>query len=141
MSDLLQHRIKVLLYRVQEGQPHYLLLRKSEGVDPPWGILDGAIGFDEQIESAIHREVFQDIGLPGAERLIDLQMPKRWLVGDEEIVEWPYGAKAPSADGGIVLDQRWSEYRWAEFGEAYSRLQLELDRAAMTRLHTLILAA
>ncbi len=141
MSDLLQHRIKVLLFRVLEGKPHYLLLRKSEGVDPPWGILDGAIGFDEQIESAIHREVFQDIGLPGAEALIDLQMPKRWLVGDEEIVEWPYGAKAPATDGGIVLDQRWAEYRWAEFGEAYARLQLELDRAAVTRLHTLILAA
>ena len=141
MSDLLQHRIKVLLYRVLEDQPHYLLLRKSEGVDPPWGILDGAIGFDEQIESAIHREVFQDIGLPGAEALIDLQMPKRWIVGDEEIVEWPYGAKAPGAGESLVLDDRWAEYRWAEFGEAYANLQLELDRAAMTRLHTLLSAA
>ena len=63
------------------------------------------------------------------------------LVGDEEVVEWPYGARAPVAVRPLVLDRRWADYRWAEFGEAYTELQLELDRAAVTRLHTLITAA
>jgi 8-oxo-dGTP pyrophosphatase MutT (NUDIX family) len=137
----LHHRIKVLLYRIERGLPHYLLLRRSEGVAPPWGLLDGAIGFGEQIETAIRRELFEDVGLPGTEQVIDLQMPKHWLVGDEQVVEWPYGARAPLGERPLVLDSRWSDYRWAEFGEAYSELHLELDRAAMTRLHTLISAA
>jgi predicted NUDIX family NTP pyrophosphohydrolase len=137
----LHHRIKVLLYRLEHGRPHYLLLRRSEGVAPPWGLLDGPIGFDEQIEAAIRREVLEDVGLPGTDQVIDLQMPKHWLVGDEEVVEWPYGARAPVAVRPLVLDRRWADYRWAEFGEAYTELQLELDRAAVTRLHTLITAA
>ena len=82
-----------------------------------------------------------DVGLPGAEQVIDLQMPKHWLLGDEQVVEWPYGARAPHAERPLVLDDRWAEYRWADFSEAYSELNLELDRAAVTRLHTLLSAA
>lgn len=136
-----QHRIKVFVYRLHQGQPHYLLLRKSAGRNTTWGALDGPIGFDEQIESAVKREVSNDVGLSGLRGPIDLQMPKRWLLGDEEIVEWPYGFHATSTNQALVLDPRWADYRWAEFSEAYGRLQLELDRAAVTRLHTLIGAA
>jgi len=140
MSEL-QHRIKVFVYRLDGGQPHYLLLRKSQGHDTTWGALDGPIGFDEQIETAIQREVTADVGLRGSGGPIDLQMPKCWFLGDEQIVEWPYGFRAVDTDSGPVLDERWAEYRWAVFGEAYSSFQLELDRAAVTRLHTLICAA
>jgi hypothetical protein len=136
----LQHRIKVFIYSFQQGAPRYLLLRSARGINPTWGTLDGAIGFGEKIETAIEREVTKDIGLPKPEDLIDLQMPKLWTLGDEEIVEWPYGSYAPSA-GELSLDARWADYRWAEFGAAYSSLHLELDRAAVTRLHTLISAA
>lgn len=140
MPDL-QHRIKVFVYRLHEGQPHYLLLRKSQGHNTTWGALDGPIGFDEQIEHAIQREVSEDIGLLANRGPIDLQMPKRWFLGDEQIVEWPYGFHAIDDGSGLVLDERWAEYRWAAFSEAYGRFQLELDRAAVTRLHTLICAA
>lgn len=139
MSDL-QHRIKVFVYSFDQGSPRYLLLRSARGINPTWGALDGPIGFGEQIETAIERELSTDIGVAKPGDLIDLQMPKLWLVGDEEIVEWPYGSYC-NQDGELVLDSRWSDYRWAEFGDAYSTLQLELDRAAVTRLHTLISAA
>jgi hypothetical protein len=140
MSEL-HHRIKVFIYRLQQGKPHYLLLRKAMGVNPTWGALDGEIGFHEQIETAIRREVCDDIGLPAERGPIDLAMPKRWVLGEEEVIEWPYGFQAPAPRRELVLDERWSEYRWAEFGDAYSLFQLELDRAAITRLHTMILAA
>ncbi|MFT7484425.1 MAG: hypothetical protein ACI9F9_000265 [Candidatus Paceibacteria bacterium] len=136
-----QHRIKVFVYRLHQGQPHYLLLRKSEGHNPIWGALDGPIGFGEQIETAVTREVCNDVGLLGSRGPIDLQMPKRWVLGDEEIVEWPYGFQTSSDPSGLILDSRWSEYRWAAYSEAFGTLQLELDRAAVTRLHTLIGAA
>lgn len=136
----LQHRIKVFVYTFQQGNPRYLLLRSARGVNPTWGALDGAIGFGEKIETAIEREVTRDIGLPKPQDLIDLQMPKLWQLGDEEVVEWPYGSLTPTI-GELILDSRWSEYRWAEFSEAYSSLHLDLDRAAVTRLHTMINAA
>jgi hypothetical protein len=31
-----------------------------------------------------------DIGLGRPAELIDLEMPTRWLVGDEEIIEWVF---------------------------------------------------
>lgn len=139
MHDL-QHRIKVYAFSLDRGQPHYLLLRRAEGVNPTWGALDGPINFGEQIEAAIQRELREDVGLDEPAGLIDLQMPKRWILGDEEIVEWPYGSQVPLTRE-LILDARWSDYRWAGFQEAYSSLHLELDRAAVTRLHTMITAA
>ena len=139
MSDL-QHRIKVFAFSLDQGHPNYLLLKRSEGINPTWGALDGPINFGEQIEAAIQRELREDVGLSEARSLIDLQMPKRWLLGDEEVVEWPYGSQV-RLTSEIVLDARWSEFRWAGFEEAYSSLHLELDRAAVTRLHTLLTAA
>jgi NUDIX domain len=140
MTDL-QHRIRVFIYRLDVSGPSYLLLRRSEGVNPTWGPLDGPIQFHEQIEAAIRREVREDVGLGDPENLVDLRMPKHWLLGEEEVIEWPYGAKAPSAPDELILDPRWSESRWTDFRETYSELHLEIDRAAVTRLHTLIVAA
>lgn len=139
MTDL-QHRIKIFVYRLEEAGPRYLLLRRSVGVDPTWGPIHGPIGFGEQIEAAIRREVLDDTGLSRALDLIDLQMPAHWQLGDEQIIEWPYGFRTQCEGRELVLDPRWSDFNWIEFGEAYSRLQLEVDRAAVTRLHTLIAA-
>ena len=140
MSDL-QHRVKVFVFHLVPEGIRYLLWRRSVGVDPTWGPLDGPIGFDEQIEAAIRREVLEDVGLDRPIDLIDLQMPAHWQLGDEQVIEWPYGFRTDPAERTRVLDSRWSDYRWAEFGEAYSRLQLDNDRAAVTRLHTLLSAA
>ncbi|MFT7670269.1 MAG: hypothetical protein ACI8X5_002977 [Planctomycetota bacterium] len=139
MSDL-QHRIKVFVYSLEEGLPRYLLLRSSMGINPTWGALNGSIGFGEQIETAIEREITTDVGLHKPADLIDLGMPKVWLIGDEEVVEWPYGSLADNPKD-VVLDSRWSEFRWAGYSEAYASFHLDLDRAAITRLHTMISAA
>src|SRR5262245_8959625 len=89
MSDLL-HRIKVFVFSMHGREPRYLLLR---GVTPEsvWGPIQGSIGFGEKLESAIRREVMDDIGVGRPLDLIDLQRPARWLVGDEEVIEWSFG--------------------------------------------------
>lgn len=140
MADL-QHRVRLFLYRHDEVAPSYLLLRRSEGVNPTWGPIDGPIQFHEQIEAAIRREVCEDVGLPEPRGVVDLQMPKLWQLGDEEVVEWPYGVHVPAISDEVQLDSRWSEWRWTDFSEAYAQLCLELDRAAVTRLHAWITAA
>ena len=136
----LQHRIKIFVYRIEPVGPRYLLLRRSVGVDPTWGPIHGPIGFGEQIEAAIRREVRDDTGLATALDVIDLRMPAHWLLGDEQIIEWPYGFRTELERRDLVLDPRWSDFTWTEFSDAYARLQLDVDRAAMTRLHTLIAA-
>jgi hypothetical protein len=136
MTDLL-HRLKIFVFRIQERTPNYLLLRAS-GTESFWGPIQGPIGFGEKLEAAIRREVMDDVGIPRPLDLIDLQMPARWLVGDEEIIEWTFGFRMPSRDTRLTLANRWAEFRWAAFSQAYPSLELEFDRAAIMRLHTLL---
>ena len=141
MYDL-SHRIRVFVYRFVEGLPRYLLLRSSQGIESFWTPIHGPIGFGEKLESAIRREVMDDTGLGRPAELIDLQMPSRWLLGDEEIIEWNFGFRAlPTRDDLEIDSQRWAEFRWVHFAQAYPSLELEYDRAAITRLHALLHAA
>ena len=141
MSEL-SHRIKVFVYRFEKRQsPDYLLLKSAQGIESFWTPIHGPIGFGEKLESAIRREVMDDTGIGRPAELIDLQMPGRWVVGDEEIVEWTFGFRVPPAAEPRLDQDRWADYRWAAFAEAYPSLELETDRAAIMRLHALLFAA
>jgi len=137
----LNHRIRVFVYRFNAGRPDYLLLRAAQ-MESFWTPIHGPIGFGEKLETAIRREVMDDIGLARPAELIDLQMPTRWLVGDEEVVEWVFGFHAPAPESGLRLDEsRWAAFRWVQFTDAYPSLELEYDRAAIMRLHARLHAA
>ena len=136
------HRVRVFVYRLEEGLPHYLLLRRSHGIESFWTPLHGRIGFGEKLESAIRRRVTDATGLGRPLELIDLHMPQRWVLGDEEVVEWNFGFRAiPAAEPRVVDEERWSEFRWAPFQMAYPSLEMEADRAAIMRLHAILHAA
>ncbi len=139
MSELL-HRIKVFVYRFKGSTPDYLLLRGG-GHESFWGPIQGPIGFGEKLESAIRREVSDKVGTVRPMDLIDLRMPNHWLVGDEEIVEWAFGFRAPTDLPGPSSGVDTPDFRWAEFTLAYPSLELDGDRAAIMRLHTLLHAA
>ena len=136
MTDLL-HRIKIFVFRMRERSPDYLLLR-GIGVESFWGPIQGPIGFGEKLEAAIRREVMDDVGIARPLDLIDLQMPARWLVGDEEVIEWTFGFRTPNHSSDLTLADRWAEFRWAGFSQAYPSLELDDDRAAIMRLHALL---
>lgn len=140
MSDL-QHRIRVFVFRYEERRPQYLLLRSDQGIEAFWTPIHGPIGFGEKLETAIRREVMDDVGIMKPAELIDLRMPARWLVGDEEVIEWNFGFHANPEVDHLDLAERWADFRWAEFATAYPSLELEIDRAAIMRLHTLLQAA
>ena len=141
MTDL-SHRIRVFVYRYSARQPSYLLLRSVQGIESFWTPIHGPLGFGEKLEAAIRREVMDDTGIGKPAELIDLQMPARWLVGDEEIIEWNFGFQAATRHAEPQLDpRRWADFRWATFSEAYPSLELEMDRAAIMRLHALLHAA
>jgi len=135
------HRVRVFVYRYHEGTPDYLLLRGAN-LESFWTPIHGPIGFGEKLESAIRREVMDDIGLARPSRLIDLEMPTRWQLGDEETIEWVFGFHAqPSGDSLQVDTERWAAFRWSQFPAAYPSLELDSDRAAIMRLHAMLHAA
>jgi len=136
MTELL-HRLKIFVYRLHERRPDYLLLR-GPGPESFWSPVHGPIGFGEKIDTAIRRELVDDVGLTRAGDLLDLEMPARWLVGDEEIIEWTFGFRTPSHAADLTLAERWADFRWAGFSQAYPSLELDEDRAAIMRLHALL---
>jgi NADH pyrophosphatase NudC (nudix superfamily) len=135
------HRVKVFVFTLGDTQPSYLLVKSAQGLEGCWGPLQGNLGHGEQLEAAIRREVIDDLGLSRTHQVIDLHMPQRWALGDEEVIEWLYGFQAEAVADPPRLARRFSEFRWAEFGAAYPTLELETDRAAILRLHTLLRAA
>ena len=140
MIDLL-HRIKVFVYRLDREVPDYLLLKPDQGLEALWGPIQGSLGFGEKLETAIRRKVMDDTGLTPPAQLIDLHMPNRLTLGDEEIIEWTFGFQTMGPPDPGRIEAHWSEYRWAGFEEAYPELGFEADRAAIMRLHTLLRAA
>jgi 8-oxo-dGTP pyrophosphatase MutT (NUDIX family) len=140
MTELL-HRIKVFVFQQRGPEPAYLLLRPAQGMESFWGPIQGSIGFGEKLESAIRREVLDDTGILQPLDVIDLQMPARWQLGIEDVIEWTYGFKTMPGTKNLRLDPRFAEFRWAQFSQAYPSLELETDRAAIMRLHTLLRAA
>ncbi|MEX1025846.1 MAG: hypothetical protein WD226_12305 [Planctomycetota bacterium] len=138
MTELL-HRVRVFVYRFDSGEPQYLLLRAPTGIEACWTPLHAPLGFGEQLESAIRRGVIEDTGLGRPNHLIDLDMTSRTLFGDEEVIEWNYGLlPSGSTDAVNLREERWSEFRWEGFGNAYPKLEFETDRAAILRLHTML---
>lgn len=140
MSEL-HHRIKVFVYRFEQGAPHYLLLKPDQGLEALWGPLQDELGFGEKLETAIRARVHGQVGLEAPGRVLDLEMPGRWTLGDEEIVEWTYGFQARGKVREDRLSSAWAAFRWARFQDAYSCMGLDLDREAVMRLHTRVLAA
>ena len=140
MGDLL-HRVKVFVFQMAGPEPRYLLLRGAQGIESFWGPIQGNIGFGEKLESAIQREVMDDTGILPPLDLIDLEMPSRLILGDEEIIEWSFGFKSVPTRTEVRLDKRWAEFRWAQFSQGYPLLEFDSDRAAIMRLHTLLRAA
>jgi len=136
MTELI-HRLRVFPYALERREPSYLLLMREQGIESCWGPLQGEIGHGEQMEGAVRRQVQEGMGLEEPLELVDLEMPARWLLGDEEVVEWTYGCRIPN-EPVAAADLR---LRWERFIDAYPSLELETDRAAILRLHALLRAA
>lgn len=137
----LHHRIKVFVYRLDEAQPDYLLLKPDQGIEGLWGPLQGEIGFGEQFEQAIRRRVMDETGLHEPGQLVDLEMANRMSFGEEEIVEWTFGYRTIGSPDEGLLSSHWADHRWADFAYAYPNLGFEDDRAAIMRLHAFLRAA
>ncbi|TDJ66154.1 MAG: NUDIX domain-containing protein [Planctomycetota bacterium] len=140
MIELL-HRIKVFVYRLDGSEPDYLLLKPDQGIEALWGPLQGDLGFGEKLETAIRRRVMTETGMTPPGQVVDLEMPGRWTLGDEEIIEWTFGFHSITQPDEDRLQKHWAEYRWAAFSEAYPSLGFDNDRAAIMRLHTYLGAA
>jgi len=132
------HRVRVFVFNKSYASASYLLLHSAQGLEGLWRPVHGTIAFSEQFETAVRREVLEETGLVSRGGIIDLALPLRELLGDEEIVHWNFGFPVEEVPRELQLDGRCDAHEWAAFGPAFGRFELEGDRAAITRLHTLL---
>ena len=135
------HRVRVFVFTQSHGEASYLLLHSAQGLEGLWRPVHGNIEFNEQFEMAVRREVLEETGLVSKSEVLDLDLPLRQVLGDEEIVNWNFGFPLAGRPSTLHLDERWDEHRWAPFDQAFGRFELEGDRVAITRLHSLLHAA
>lgn len=135
------HRIRVFVFGFRDHRPDYLLLRRDASPECFWTPLHGRLGFGEQFESAVQREVHEETGLSRLGEVIDLKLTHDLLLGDEQVIEWTYAARVFETPDPEQLQGSWAAHRWSGFEEAYQALEFEVDRASILRLHTLLRAA
>lgn len=140
MVELL-HRVKVFVYRLTGTEPDYLLLKPDQGIEGLWGPIQGHLDFGEKLEQAIRRRVLDETGMSHPGQLVDLEMPLRWSLGDEEVIEWTFGYHTLSRLDPDRVARHWSAHRWVDFAAAYPVLGFDDDRAAIMRLHAFLSAA
>jgi predicted NUDIX family NTP pyrophosphohydrolase len=126
---------------MHQGTPSYLLLHSAQGHEGLWRPVNGNIDFSEQFETAVRREVLEDTGLTSRGAIVDLELPLRQTLGDEEVVHWNYGFTVADIPKEIHLNERFDQHRWATYGEAFPSYGLEGDRTAVTRLHSMLHAS
>ena len=134
MSEL-HHRIKVFVYRFEQAAPHYLLLKPDQGIEALWGPSRTSSG-SARSWRARSANACGTRWASTSGRLLDLDMPGRWTLGDEEIIEWTFGFRARGRVRPELLEGTFAAHRWARFQDAYSSMGLELDRQAAMRLHS-----
>lgn len=140
MTELV-HRVRVFVFGFRESRPDYLLLRRDRSPESFWTPLHGRLEFHEQLEAAVQREVHEETGLSRLGEVIDLKLTHDVLIGDEQVVEWTFGARVFENPDPAQLGASWAAHRWSDFEQAYQSLEFEVDRASILRLHTLLRAA
>lgn len=135
------HRVRVFVFAQNAGDANYLLLHSAQGAEGLWRPVHGTIQFSEQFDSAVRREVLEDTGLVAAGAILDLNLPLRQVLGDEEVIHWNFGFPISALPDELQLNERWDGHQFVPFDSAFKRLELEGDRAGITRLHSLLFAA
>lgn len=133
---VLHHTVRVFVFRFEERQPRFLLLRHEPRHENALGPVQGLVGIAEHLEEAVMREVAEETGLRRPSHLIDLEHYERLIVGDEGVVAWEFGYEtAHSArEPLIVPGPKIVESIWAGFDEAFHTLEMPADRDALVRL-------
>src|SRR5262245_37052558 len=130
----LTHRIKVFVFAERRGEPRYLMVRHAPKIETIWGPIEGPILPSENLELAVCRRVRDEVGFERPLALVDLRMPERWTLPDEQVVEWiyGYGVEAPAEP---ARRRAASEVRWEDFDHAFRSMELPGNRDAILRLN------
>jgi hypothetical protein len=111
------------------------MVRHRPEHEPLWGPIEGPILPSENLELAVCRRVRDEVGIERPLALVDLRMPERWTLPDENVVEWIYGYGVDPNCAVRPARRARHELRWEGFDHAFRTMELPQNRDAILRLH------
>ncbi|MDP6423432.1 MAG: NUDIX hydrolase, partial [Planctomycetota bacterium] len=129
---VLNHQVRVFVFRFENESPSFLLLRQQPRTENELGPIRGPVAVDEHLQDAVIREVREETGLWRPAHLIDLEQTTTFMLGNEGLVQWPFGYEAPAPDAReIKPGPTVCESIWVPFEHAFETLATPEDRSAL----------
>lgn len=135
MAQIVSRTVSVYAFAVEDGEPRYLLLRRTPGRKLPgaWQVVHGHVERGETSVDAALRELVEETGLAAkslwavdyVERVFD---PRR-----DEIRLVP--CFAALVEGDVTLSKEHDAAEWLAAAQAAKRFTFENQRAALAALH------
>lgn len=127
--------IMVFLYRITNGEPEYLLLKRNHELGGYWQPVTGFIEAPETNRQAALRELQEETGVEIYESIFD---PKHYFFFDMNGIPCSVSVLAvkvgPETD--VSLSYEHTEYAWLPYNKARKRLYWENNRETLDKLHS-----
>lgn len=122
---------------VDSKPPRFLILKRNELLGGFWQPVTGRVEEDETPMAALKREVKEETGLDGFERILDLNHSYPFRIGQRKYQELCFGMEALKEEK-VLLSEEHTEYLWADYFGAVSTLHYREYKEALSVLHRLI---
>lgn len=129
------HIVRVFVFRQEEREIEYLMVRHAPAHDSFWSPVKGVMKPHESIFQAAVRSVGEDLGLDAPRQIVDLQLATHLQIGDLEEVDWSVGYRARSNAREVHPSEEVTEVQWLDFDSVYRHLDADEDRRSIMRLH------
>ncbi|HEX5725072.1 MAG TPA: NUDIX domain-containing protein [Longimicrobiaceae bacterium] len=149
MRRVWQSAAGIVLFRVEDGERRYLLVRSALTRRPIWEFPKGGVEPGETDAQAAERELHEEAGIgEGDFALVDgFREEERYVFtqgkGEERalVVKRVVYFLAESRTRDVTLSHEALEYRWAGYAEAHRLLRFPGKRSVLERAEALLAAA
>jgi len=129
------NQVEVIVYRLINGTPEYLMLKRSASRGGFWQPITGNLRFGENLEKGCIRELREETGLTEFEAIIDTQFSFTFFDDYRTQKEQVCGIRI-APDSPILLSDEHTEHRWVNYDEAIEQyLSYPGNKRALEALH------
>lgn len=134
---MLRRCIMVFLYKWENGEPWYLLLKRNQELGGYWQPVTGFFEEPETNRQAALRELVEETGIESYQRIVD---PRHFFFFDMQGDKCAVSVLAVevASQTQIRLSYEHTEHCWLHYREARLTLYWENNRVTLDKLHKLL---
>jgi hypothetical protein len=130
----LQTIVQLNVYRWQNGQFEYLLLRRIDADSKFWQVITEPVSSSSTLGDTLRQAAHEQAGLRGVKHLSDETYSYEWYTHGERGRDIVFAVEV-STETNITLDQhRFAEFAWMSLSDAIHHLKWDGNRTALKKL-------